>query len=472
MNHNHWEKPMFRSSRLFTGLLAGTLIAVSGAVSATDDAALGDILDRRVLGDSSGACIAAAVIEGDRVARAWRCADPADAGRIGPDVAFEIGSVTKSMAGILLADLVLSGGASLDDPLADHLPDGTVVPEYEGQKILLRQVVTHTSGLPRLPSRLEFTDPGDPYASFEPEALLASLQDVILEQAPGETFEYSNFGTMLLSLVLSRTAGMDFEQLLDDKLFTPLRMQHAYVADRPEGLQVAAGHMPNGQETPLWTFAAELAGVGGVRATLDDMVRYARAQLGGAPGSLGEAIRLAQQPIETGADQAMAMNWLLMPIGERLVHAHDGGTGGFSSMVAFDLERDRAVVVLADTGLAAMGGVNDVAGHLLDESIPLSQPRRPVERPAVAPSLSPEQLRDYAGTYALMPGFDLMVREHEGVLHAQATGQGEFPLDAVDDDVFGATAYDIEIRFSRNASGEVVKLDLHQGGHVLSGQKQ
>src|SRR5699024_1547902 len=129
-------------------------------------------------------------------------------------------------------------------------------------------------------------------------------------------------------------------------------------------------------------------------------------------------------------------------------------------MLAFDLERGRAAVVLADTGLAAMGGVNDVAAHLLDDSIPLSEPRRPVERPEVAPTPAPEALREYAGTYPLMPGFELVVREHDGVLHAQATGQGEFPLEPVADDVFEAADYDIEISFSRNAAGEVTKLDL------------
>ena len=138
-----------RFDRLSAGLLAGTLFFLSAAANAMDDNALGDILDKRVLGDSSGVCIAAAMIEGDRVARAWRCADPANAGRIGPDVAFEIGSVTKTMTGILLADLIAKGEASLDDPLAGHLPEGTVVPDYEGQPILLRHVVTHTSGSPQ-----------------------------------------------------------------------------------------------------------------------------------------------------------------------------------------------------------------------------------------------------------------------------------------------------------------------------------
>lgn len=463
---------MRNHTRLFAGIIAGAAFAFSAAAPAMDDAALGDVLERRIGGDSSGACIAAAVIEGDQVARAWRCADPTDNDRIGDDVAFEIGSVTKSMAGILLADLVVSGEASLDDPLSGYLPKGTAVPEHDGQPILLRHLVTHTSGLPRLPPRLRFDDPADPYASFSSEALLASLQDVTLAQAPGEQFEYSNFGTMLLSLVLSREAGMDFGELAAEKLFRPLEMRSTWIGERPDGVRMAAGHLPGGEETPPWTFAPELAGVGGVRSTLDDMVRYARAQLGGVDGPLGEAIALAQEPVPTGAEQPMAMNWLLLPIGDRLAHAHNGGTSGFSSMVAFDRERNRAVVVLADTGLAGTGGVDDVAGHLLDDSIPLAQPRRPVERSGEASSPEAGGLAAYAGTYPLIPGFELVVRERDGILHAQATGQGEFPLQPVAEDVFEAAAFGIQIRFSRNAAGEVTSLDLHQGGNTLSGARK
>src|SRR5690606_41584411 len=106
------------SSRLFGALIACAVSAFPGAAAAMDDAALGEVLERRIAGDMSGACIAAAVVDGDQVARAWRCADPADNDRIGPDVAFEIGSVTQSMAGILLAALANAGKATLAAPLA------------------------------------------------------------------------------------------------------------------------------------------------------------------------------------------------------------------------------------------------------------------------------------------------------------------------------------------------------------------
>src|SRR5699024_10372323 len=132
------ETHMIRRSSLLGGMIAGSLLFLSGTVHALDDAALAATLDKRLAGDATGTCLAAAIIQGDQVARAWRCANPADVGRIGPDVAFEIGSLAKPMTATLLADLILSGDASLDDPLSDHLPAGTEVPAHEGQPILLR----------------------------------------------------------------------------------------------------------------------------------------------------------------------------------------------------------------------------------------------------------------------------------------------------------------------------------------------
>ena len=67
-----------------------------------------------------------------------------------------------------------------------------------------------------------------------------------------------------------------------------------------------------------------------------------------------------------------------------------------------------------------------------------------------------------------MPGFELDVREREGGLYAQATGQGEFALAATASaDVFAAPAFGIEIRFQRDADGAVAGLELHQGGNVM-----
>lgn len=538
--------------------VAAALFAAGAHAHALTDESLAAIVDQRLAGDRTGACMAVAVVEKDAVARAYRCADPEDAARIGADSAFEIGSVSKTMTAVLLADLIGQGKAALADPLSDYLPKGTSVPTFDGQPILLRHVVTHTSGLPALPSRLGATDMNDPYAHLTEEALLASLGDVTLARAPGSAFEYSNFASMVLSLAVARRAGSDLETLLKQRLFAPLGMDSAYITTPPDGVRAAIGHTPNTQPTPAWTFATNLAGVGGVRATLDDMLRFVQGNLGFIESPVSAALELAQQPVSE--QPPMAMNWMLAQVGSRRVHTHEGGTGGFSSFVAVDRERGRGVVILSDTAWHSIGGLGSLGQHLVDAAFPLGKPRRLVEPPqdlldaltgdyklqgtmkmslrqrdgslfaqaegqpefalafddagdffpleldalltpqkkangeyvftwtqlgavlpatriaangesAPAPALSDEQLAAYAGDYPLMPGFVLTVRARDGKLHAQATGQGEFPLDASAADTFEAAAYGIEIVFKRDADGDVISLDLHQGGQVLSGTR-
>ncbi|QDH69544.1 serine hydrolase [Marilutibacter alkalisoli] len=460
---------------IMAATLAASAIARAGSIPEPEtriDAGLQATVEKRLLGDRTGACFAVAVVEGREsgegfdVRRSYACADGSDTPRIGRNSAFEIGSVSKTMAAALLAGLIESGQADLDDPLADYLPEGTAVPEHEGQPILLRHVVTHTSGLPRLPPGVPITDPADPYAAMSPEDLLQALGRSALSHAPGERFEYSNFASMLLSLAVARRAGMDFESLLADRLFAPLGMEGAYITDPPAGVVAARGHATDGQAAPAWHFATDLAGVGGVRATLDDMVRYVEAQLGNAPGSLDAALALIRQPLATGIAQPMAMNWLLVPLDGRDVHAHEGGTGGFASFVGLDVERRRGVVVLSDTEQFSLGGLGDIGMHLIDPRLPLGGPKR-----APSTSSAPE-LDAYVGEYPLAPSFVVTVRARDGVLHAQATGQQEFALGRAGEDVFVIDAVGAELRFLRGGGDEVVALELHQAGHVTRGEKR
>lgn len=525
---------------------------------ATSEEALRSAVDQRLSGDRTGACMAVAVVESDAVARTFRCADAKDAARIGVDSAFEIGSVSKTMTAVLLADLILQGKGSLDDRLADWLPPGTKVPQYDGRPILLRHVVTHTSGLPALPSRLHAKDMADPYAGLDASALLASLADAKLDAAPGTRFEYSNFASMVLSYAVARKAGSDLETLLKRRLFAPLAMDKAYVSAKPDGVRVATGHSQNGTAVPAWTFATDLAGVGGVHATLEDMIRYVQASLDLSESAISPALELSRKKVSE--QPAMAMNWMLVPLAGRTLHLHEGGTGGFSSFVALDPANRRGVVILSDTSWNSIGGLGALGLHLVEPSLPLGKPRHDVPAPkplleALAgryrlPSLPPMTLRQrdgklfvqadgqsefelahddagdfrplafdallrpqkkadgsqffvwtqmgasvpaarmeeggkskspapsiaelqaYAGEYPLMPGFALSVRARDGGLHAQATGQGEFALEATGKDRFEAAAYGIEIVFARAADGKVASLDLHQAGRVLHGERR
>ncbi len=443
-----------------SALAVATAAVLASPAQGMTDAELQAIVQQRLQGDRTRACFAVAVIDAT-IARAYVCADPKDAARIDARTAFEIGSVSKTMTSALLADLIGQGKASLDDPLSAWLPEGTTVPAFEGQPILLRHVVSHTSGLPALPPGVAIANPEDPYAPVDAKALLASLGNTALTRAPGEHFEYSNFASMLLSVGIAHRTGVDFETLLDTRLFTPLGMDGAYVNNRPEGIRVAAGHLPNGRPTPAWRFQTDAAGVGGVRATLDDMVRYVQGQLGQAQAPISPALVLSQQPVNAGSEPAMAMNWMLAPLGGRTWHAHEGGTGGFSSFVAFDVERQRGVVVLSDTALHSLDGLGSLGLHLADATMPLGKPRKAVAAPA-------ELIDALVGEYALQGGMGMTVSRRGDALEVQAAGQPAFTMGHDDAGDFYPLDFDAVLRPQAKADGSYGFTWLQMGGAMAA----
>jgi D-alanyl-D-alanine-carboxypeptidase/D-alanyl-D-alanine-endopeptidase len=439
----------------FVILSLGLLASVTNARS--DAPRLSAALASRFEGDRTGVCVVAVRIDGAQAERATFCA-PKRVADASPSLgsAFEIGSVTKTMTSFLVADLIASGKWSLDDPIAAHLPAGTAVPRQGERQILVRDLLTHTSGLPALPSRLGGMDPRDPYAALSEPDLLASLGDVRLTRPIGSEPQYSNFGMMVVSDAVSRAYGTSYEAALKARLFDPLDMKGAFVTTPAPGEAVAVGHTARGTPTPAWTITPNLAGVGMVKATLDDMERYAMAEM--VDGPLASRLRMTQQPLSAG----FAMNWMLRRSGGRDLLVHEGGTGGFSSFVGLDTARHIAVVILADTALTDLGGLGDVGLALLDTGTPIAPPRRAIPVPA-------RLLQAMQGDFDL-GALKLHVRAEGVRLFAQATGQTEFELLYDDHGDFYPSTFDALLT-PMNVGGRVDCFVWKQGGGALEGTR-
>src|SRR5690606_12939120 len=144
--------------------------------------------------------------------------------------------------GILLADLVLRGVVSLEDPVERHLPDGWTVPSYEGHPITLRDLATHTSGLPRMPARFSPVNAQDPYAAMNDDSLRVHVAASPPTRAPGE-YAYSNLGFALLGRALAHAGGKPWSELLRERVLEPLELRRTW-SNPPEDVEavMSSGH--------------------------------------------------------------------------------------------------------------------------------------------------------------------------------------------------------------------------------------
>jgi CubicO group peptidase (beta-lactamase class C family) len=426
---------------------------------AMTDSELQAKLAQRFAGDRTGACVVAAVMEGVNVSRATFCANEKAPRQLDFDTAFEIGSITKTMTAFLVADLVEQGKWKLSDPIAKHLPATAVVPQFEGAPITVAHVVTHTSGLPPVPSKMRSANPNDPYAKLSATDLLESLRDVKLSRAPGSQLEYSNFAMMLLSMAVAQAQGGDFEAALKTKLFTPLGMRTAFINQPPPGSKRAQGYLPSGESTPAWNTATNLAGVGMVKASLNDMVKYAQAQAGLVPSPLTSRMQLTHRVPNGITGQQVAINWFLADVKGKTVLMHDGGTGGFSSSLVIDKAAGRAAVVLSDTSLTNLGGLDQLSLHLLGADLPLAKPR-------VAQSVPEPLIKALAGDFDLA-GLPLKFFARAGKLISQAQGQPEFELGYDSAGDLYPLAFDARLTPVPEADGSIKRVAFFQGGAAL-----
>ena len=445
---------------------AALALSLLAAAQASAQPRLDELILTRIQDDRSNVCVQAARIDlaaMPSAVTAQACATARNDAP-GPDARFEIGSISKAFVGVLAAEMIARGELKLDEPLSALLPKGATAPSFDGKRITLADLLTHTSGLPPLPPQLgPGVDPSNPYARLRADVIYDGLASVKLAAAPGTRYAYSNWAFLMLSDLLAQRAGKPYDVLLTERVLAPLGMKDTLVA-RDDGL--VAGRMANGRPTPNWDVPVAFAGAGGIRSTLADMTQLARAMLGdvpdGAPPSLRSALAASRARLREASPQLdVAMAWHLRKrAGGTPYVFHNGMTGGFSAILLLDVDNRRAAITLAD----AAGGFDDLAFRMLDSGAPLASPRR-----KVALDLSAAQAA--LGRYELAPGFVLTLALDTDRLYAQATGQGRFELLQDSRGDYYTLVADILVRMQRDADGRAAGLTLFQGGGALPARR-
>ena len=284
---------------------------------------------------------------------------------------FEIGSISKTFTGILLADMVVKGDLKLDDPLQNLLPDGITAPTRNGESIKLFHLSNHTSALPRLPDNMTITNPGNPYAAYTEKHLYDFLNGYELTRDIGSQYEYSNYAVGLLGHVLASKRDLTYEELMIKVIAKPLGMENTSVAFTDQMKKnLAMGHS-NGLEVENWDLPT-VAGAGAIRSTAVDMLKYLAANMGLEKSDLYAAMQLSHKN-SGGKDSnpIVGLGWHTTVNDGVEIIWHNGGTGGYRTFSGFTKDGSMGVVVLSNSD----AGVDDIGIHLLQPTAALITPK-------------------------------------------------------------------------------------------------
>lgn len=283
--------------------------------------------------------------------------------------------------------MVKRGIVNLDDPIEKYLPSNVTVPSYNGHKITLEDLATHTSGLPDLPRAVE--GPGR-YRTIPIQQIYNFISNSSLVSEPGTRYNYSNLGVGLLGHALSLKTGIPYEQLLRDRILNVLGMDSTGIAMNstqittplPDLLKsrLAKGHV-GGKETSSLAFLPEvLQPAGAVYTSTNDLLKYLSANMGLIHTKINDILQDThlirhQEYTATGnssvthdlmvAYTGLAWNILTNLGGEDTVVSHSGGIEGYTSYIAFNPTKQIGLVVLCSCDSDA-GDINtSLLGRLL-----------------------------------------------------------------------------------------------------------
>lgn len=272
---------------------------------------------------------------------------PVDANSI-----FEIGSISKPFTGILLQELIAEKKISLDDPVNKFLPKGSQLAKVNGDDILIKHLITHSSCLPRMPSNMNPppAEAGNPYNHYSDNMLLEFLPTV--EAAAGcdlgKTSTYSNLGAGLVGYILTKVSGKSYSDLIKERIAKPLKTESFGVTGAsPNWTQ---GYTTGGEPQQQWTFTDALVGAGGVDASPNDMIKLLSFLMKPDESPLGKAVQASTVVQQGDLKNGIATFWIRQEVAGKPVVWHNGLTGGYNAFIGWIKGTQTGVFVLSNNG--------------------------------------------------------------------------------------------------------------------------
>ena len=395
----------------WTGVPVVMLLAVSaaGAQTLTPDVTskIDKVFEKYDKTDSPG-CALGVYQDGKIVYKhGYGMANLNDDVAITPETVFHVASMSKQFTAASILLLQAQGKLSLDDDVHKYIPE---LPDF-GEKITLRHLVHHTSGLRDQWALLELA--GWRYSQdliTDDDVMSVVTRQKALNFKPGERYMYSNTGFTLLAIVVKRVSGMSFREFTTKNIFEPLGMTHTHFRDDHEEVikHDALGYEHDGPEGNGKPFRMNLtnfdtAGATSLHTTVEDLQlwdeNFYHPKVGG-PALIEQMLH--RDKLNNGELQSYASGLVIGMYRGLPTVDHNGGDAGYrSDMTRFPEQHFSASVLcnFADTNPTAL--VHQVTDIMLAKEL-----KAPEQATAKAPAastpvtaLTADQMAAMAGTY-------------------------------------------------------------------------
>jgi beta-lactamase class C len=286
---------------------------------------------------------------------------------------FRLASVSKCFAPLLTGLLVEEGVLKWDDPVTKYLPGFQLKSKDRTDKLQLKHVLSHTTGLPYHTYTTLVED------GLDLQSMLAQLKNVNLIADPGEMYSYQNVAYSIISDVIKSATGKSYEALMEEKIFEPLQMHDASISyeEIMNNPNVAKPHLhwrKGWTATKISNTYYNVAPAGGINASISDMAEWLKIMLGSDKKFIKkETLDQIFTPVVKAktknryfrkwvgrSDSHYALGWRVLNFKNDTLLYHGGYVEGYRSEVAVDRRSNIAICVLSNG-----------PGRLVDNSVPM-----------------------------------------------------------------------------------------------------
>jgi CubicO group peptidase (beta-lactamase class C family) len=304
-----------------------------------------------------------------------------------PTTLFHMASVTKPFVATAVMQLVERGKIRLDAPVVTYLPYFRLR-DPRGASITIRQLLTHTSGLPDVID-YEWGHPQTDDGALE--RYVRSLADRPLLWDPGSRYSYSNIGFEILGDVIAKVSGMPFETYVAREILDPLRMtSSSLLLTRVDPAQLASGYTraSRSDDAPnvaivAYPYNRVHGPSSNLMSSVMDMSRWAMANLrhGELDGTRilsatsynvlwkrGAEVEFCRPPGHTDCRKpggSVGLSWFLQDKDGQLIVSHGGGDDGFITEIVLIPGRDFALVMMSNSDAAGVPGLRTIESQAL-----------------------------------------------------------------------------------------------------------